>query len=79
MVRSLAVTTLYVTHDPTEALAVADRVALLHEGRVRQLDPPGTLYDRPVDLVARPRSRRSAWCRRGWCTPASWPATRSAR
>ena len=51
MVRSLAVTTLYVTHDPTEALAMADRVALLHEGRVRQLDPPGTLYDRPVDLV----------------------------
>jgi multiple sugar transport system ATP-binding protein len=51
VVRSLAVTTLYVTHDPTEALAVADRVALLHEGRVRQLDPPGTLYDRPADLV----------------------------
>ena len=39
------------THDPTEALALADRVALLHEGRVRQLDPPGTLYDRPADLV----------------------------
>ncbi len=51
VVRSLAVTTLYVTHDPTEALALADRVALLHEGRVRQLDPPGTLYDRPADLV----------------------------
>jgi multiple sugar transport system ATP-binding protein len=51
VVRSLAVTTLYVTHDPTEALAVADRVALLHEGRVRQLDRPGTLYDRPADLV----------------------------
>jgi multiple sugar transport system ATP-binding protein len=49
--RSLAVTTLYVTHDPTEALAVADRVALLHEGQVRQLGPPGTLYDRPADLV----------------------------
>lgn len=51
VVRSLAVTTLYVTHDPTEALALADRVALLHEGRVRQLDPPGTIYDRPADLV----------------------------
>ena len=51
VVRSLAVTTLYVTHEPTEALAVADRVALLHEGRVRQLDAPGTLYDRPADLV----------------------------
>jgi multiple sugar transport system ATP-binding protein len=52
VVRSLAVTTLYVTHDPTEALAVADRVALLDEGRVRQLDRPTALYDRPVDLVA---------------------------
>ena len=51
VVRSLAVTTLYVTHDPTEALAVADRVALLHEGQVRQLDLPGGLYDRPADLV----------------------------
>ena len=51
VVRSLAVTTLYVTHDPTEALAVADRVALLHEGRVRQVDPPSGLYDRPADLV----------------------------
>jgi multiple sugar transport system ATP-binding protein len=52
VVRSLAVTTFYVTHDPTEALAVADRVALLHEGRVRQVDRPTALYDRPVDLVA---------------------------
>jgi multiple sugar transport system ATP-binding protein len=51
VVRSLAVTTLYVTHDPAEALAVADRVALLHEGRVRQLDPPSGLYGRPADLV----------------------------
>jgi multiple sugar transport system ATP-binding protein len=52
VVRSLAVTALYVTHEPAEALAVADRVALLYEGRVRQLDPPGPLYHRPVDLVA---------------------------
>jgi multiple sugar transport system ATP-binding protein len=52
VVRSLSVTTLYVTHDPTEALAVADRVALLHEGTVLQVGPPATLYERPVDLVA---------------------------
>ena len=51
MVRSLGVTTLYVTHEPTEALAVADRVALLHEGRLRQLDTPSGLYGRPADLV----------------------------
>jgi multiple sugar transport system ATP-binding protein len=52
VVRSLGVTTLYVTHDPTEALAVADRVALLHEGSVVQFGPPAELYERPVDLLA---------------------------
>jgi multiple sugar transport system ATP-binding protein len=52
VVRSTGVTTLYVTHDPVEALAVADRVALLHEGRLVQLDPPAVLYGRPVDLLA---------------------------
>jgi multiple sugar transport system ATP-binding protein len=51
VVRSLSVTTLYVTHDPAEALAVADRVALLHEGSVRQDGPPRALYERPVDLL----------------------------
>ncbi|HST64733.1 MAG TPA: ABC transporter ATP-binding protein [Mycobacteriales bacterium] len=52
VVRSLDVTTLYVTHDPDEALAVADRVALLHEGTVLQDGPPRSLYDRPVSLLA---------------------------
>jgi len=52
VVRSLGVTTLYVTHDPVEALAVGDRVALLHEGRLVQVDPPRQLYERPVDLLA---------------------------
>jgi multiple sugar transport system ATP-binding protein len=52
VVRSLGVSTLYVTHDPTEALAVADRVALLHEGSVLQDGPPRSLYERPVSLLA---------------------------
>jgi multiple sugar transport system ATP-binding protein len=46
------VTTLYVTHDPVEALAIADRVALLHEGTVLQVGPPATLYEQPVSLLA---------------------------
>jgi multiple sugar transport system ATP-binding protein len=50
VVRSLGVTTLYVTHDQAEGLAVADRVALLHEGGVVQVGRPRELYDRPVDL-----------------------------
>lgn len=51
VVRSLGVTTLYVTHDQAEALAVADRLALLHEGAVVQLGKPMELYERPADLV----------------------------
>ncbi|HEY0509599.1 MAG TPA: ABC transporter ATP-binding protein, partial [Blastococcus sp.] len=39
-VRSLGVTTLYVTHDQAEGLAVADRIALLHQGAVVQLGRP---------------------------------------
>ncbi len=52
VVRSVGVATLYVTHDPTEALAVADRVALLHEGAVLQDGRPTELYERPVSLLA---------------------------
>jgi multiple sugar transport system ATP-binding protein len=51
VVRSLGVTTVYVTHDQAEALAVADRLALLHEGAVVQVGKPMDLYERPVDLV----------------------------
>jgi sulfate/thiosulfate transport system ATP-binding protein len=42
------VTTLLVTHDHEEAMEVADRLAVLNEGRVEQVGPPGELYDRPT-------------------------------
>jgi multiple sugar transport system ATP-binding protein len=50
IVRSLGVTTLYVTHDQADGLAVADRVAVLHRGGVVQVGRPRELYERPVDL-----------------------------
>jgi multiple sugar transport system ATP-binding protein len=50
VVRTLGVTTFYVTHDPAEGLAIADRVALLHEGAVVQAGRPRDLYQRPADL-----------------------------
>jgi multiple sugar transport system ATP-binding protein len=50
VVRSLGVPTFYVTHDPAEGLAIADRVALLNDGGVVQVGRPRELYDRPVDL-----------------------------
>ena len=50
IVRSLGVTTFYVTHDQAEGLGVADRIAVLHGGRVLQVGTPRELYERPVDL-----------------------------
>jgi multiple sugar transport system ATP-binding protein len=50
-VRAHGVTTVYVTHDQAEGLAVADRVALLHEGAVVQVAGPRDLYERPANLL----------------------------
>jgi len=46
----LGVTTIYVTHDQTEAMTMGDRVAVLQAGRLQQCDAPQTLYDRPENL-----------------------------
>ncbi|SDL90870.1 thiamine transport system ATP-binding protein [Halogranum gelatinilyticum] len=43
----LGITTLYVTHDQEEALAVSDRVAVMHDGRVEQVGTPRDVYHRP--------------------------------
>lgn len=45
--RKLGVTTVYVTHDQKEALAMADRIAVMREGRVEQVGTPTELYRRP--------------------------------
>jgi putative spermidine/putrescine transport system ATP-binding protein len=43
----VGITTLFVTHDQDEALAIADRVAVIFAGRVEQIAPPAELYERP--------------------------------
>src|SRR5580692_868010 len=48
--RRLAVATLYVTHDQTEAMTMGDRVAVLRTGTLQQCDAPQVLYDWPVNL-----------------------------
>jgi len=46
----LGVTTIYVTHDQTEAMTMGDRVAVIKKGRLQQVDEPQALYDHPVNL-----------------------------
>ena len=48
--RRLGVTTVYVTHDQTEAMTLGDRVAVLKKGLLQQVASPRELYDQPVNL-----------------------------
>ena len=62
---TLALTTVFVTHDMTEALTLADRIAVLHEGRLLQLGTPRDLLTRPADayvdrLMSTPRRQAAA-------------------
>src|SRR3989440_4121722 len=47
--RRLAVTTLYVTHDQVEAMTMGDRVAVMRDGHLQQVDTPQSLYEAPVN------------------------------
>ncbi len=88
--RRLGITMLYVTHDQTEAMAMADQVVLLRHGRIEQDAPPATLYERPesafaagfvgappMNLLALER-RGVALVPRGLDGPALAPAARDA-
>src|SRR3954452_3927803 len=48
--RRLGVTTVYVTHDQVEAMTMGDRVAVLKDGLLQQVDTPRNLYDRPKNV-----------------------------
>ena len=50
--QKLGMTMVYVTHDQTEAMSMADQVVLLHAGRIEQDAPPAELYARPASLFA---------------------------
>jgi spermidine/putrescine ABC transporter ATP-binding subunit len=47
--RKLGVTTIFVTHDQSEALSLSDRIAVMSEGRIRQCATPDEVYRRPAD------------------------------
>jgi len=48
--RRLGVTTVYVTHDQTEALTMGDRIAVLKDGVLQQIGTPHDMYDRPANI-----------------------------
>jgi multiple sugar transport system ATP-binding protein len=48
LLRELRTTTIYVTHDQTEAMSMADRIAVMHGGRIVQFDAPAAVYGRPA-------------------------------
>ncbi|TDQ02367.1 MULTISPECIES: ABC transporter ATP-binding protein [unclassified Leifsonia] len=49
MQREVGITFVYVTHDQEEALTMSDRIAVMSEGRVQQVDAPRAIYDRPAN------------------------------
>lgn len=50
--RRLGITTIYVTHDQEEALAVSDRICVMHKGRAEQIGTPFEIYRRPIRRFA---------------------------
>ncbi|GGF51456.1 sugar ABC transporter ATP-binding protein [Azorhizobium oxalatiphilum] len=50
--RRLGMTVVYVTHDQTEAMGMADQVILMRAGRIEQMGPPATLYETPATAFA---------------------------
>lgn len=46
--RTVGITTIFVTHDQTEALGLSDQIAVMNHGRIEQLAPPREIYERPA-------------------------------
>jgi spermidine/putrescine ABC transporter ATP-binding subunit len=48
ILREVGITTVFVTHDQSEALSLSDRIAVMNQGRIEQLGPPRAIYERPA-------------------------------
>ncbi|KEO73180.1 ABC transporter ATP-binding protein [Anditalea andensis] len=49
IIKKTGVTAIFVTHDTRDALSTADRIAILHKGRLQQIDLPRNLYEKPIN------------------------------
>ena len=67
--RELSLTTVYVTHDQSEALALSHQIAVMNEGRIVQIGTPREIYERPREPVRR-RFRRHHQFHRRHCDGA---------
>ena len=54
--KKLGTTFIYVTHDQTEAMTMGDRIVVMKDGLIQQVDTPQNLYDYPLQHVRRPAS-----------------------
>lgn len=73
--RKLGVTTVYVTHDQTEAMTMGDRMVVMNGGRIEQVGTPRELYDHPPFAVRR-RVHRFADDESAPCAPGRVPSAR---
>ncbi len=48
--RKLSITTIYVTHDQAEALALSDRIAIMNQGKIMQVGKPEDIYEKPANV-----------------------------
>ena len=48
--KEIGTTTVYVTHDQVEAMTMGDRIAVMNEGRLEQVDTPAAVYEAPANV-----------------------------
>jgi iron(III) transport system ATP-binding protein len=70
--KEVGVTAVYVTHDQSEALALSDRIAIMHQGRIVQIGTPQQIYHQPGNAFAYVRSRFSVRPLNMSCKLATW-------
>ncbi|MFC1532137.1 ABC transporter ATP-binding protein [Thermodesulfobacteriota bacterium] len=51
ILKNIGITTIFVTHDQSEAFAVSDRIAVINQGSIEQIDQPEKLYNRPENII----------------------------